>query len=425
MNQLPAGWGTCIRTVGFHTKPVYLTSWKDLIAVGLYNSGIIIIDAITGAQLSFLSGHTRWVSSLTFSLDGTLLVSGDYGGTIKLWDVQTGVVAQTLEGHTGYIGCVSISPDHTTIASGSEDKTILLWNTWTGECSHVIDGLNDTVNTVIFSPTNSQLLISACADNTVQWWDVNGHKIGPTYEGKHVVISSDGMYVASWEWEKLVVTVRNSGSGAVVAELQLPSKGCCCCQFSPDRKSVACGIWDIIYIWDITNPAPHFVGTFIGHTGLVRSITFSSSLISLSEDSSLKLWEFGTLSVDPAATRSGPAPLTSAPIRSVSLQTDSGIVFSFDSTGVVRSLDILTGLCKASFHTPVRDFHSGDMQLVNDQLIFVWEVNKCLHIWGTEKGGSPKLVDASWDSWAMAPKISGDRSKVFFLAHRSIQAWSI
>jgi WD40 repeat protein len=42
---------------------------------------------------------------------------------------------------------------------------------------------NNDVNSVSFSPTNSQLLISASDDNTVQQWDINGHQIGPTYEG--------------------------------------------------------------------------------------------------------------------------------------------------------------------------------------------------------------------------------------------------
>jgi len=153
------------------------------------------------------------------------------------------------------------------IASGSHDHTIRVWDTWTGECCCVIDGHNDIITSVSFSPTNSQLLISASRDNTVQWWDINGHKIGSTYEGEYVAISSDGTYFALWTQEQPVVTVQNSESGVIVTKLQNPGEHCGCCQFSPDSKSVACGVGKIIYIWDITNPAPHLVGTFIGHTG--------------------------------------------------------------------------------------------------------------------------------------------------------------
>jgi len=121
--------------------------------------------------------------------------------------------------------------------------------------------------------------------------------------------------------------------------------------------------------------------------------------------------------MDPAATGSEP---TSTPIKSVKLQTNDDIALSGDLAGVVRSWDILTGLCKATFHTPAKNLSWGDMQLVNNQLILVWCPDRYLHIWSTEKGGSPQVVDAPWESWTMRPKISGDGSKVFFLTCGSL-----
>ena len=424
---VPAGWGVCSRTLSFHDIPLVHTSWKDLIIVALFSFSynIITIDAITGAYLSILSGHTQGVESLTFSSDGTLLVSGDQIGIIKLWDVQTGVVVRTLEGHTSEVCSVSISPDHTMIASGSQDKTIRLWDTWTGECHCIIDGHNDTVISVSFSPTDSQLLISASRDNTVQWWDVHGHQIGPTYVGTHIAISPDGTYFASWGYGKPVVTVWNSGSRVVVTELQIPSKNCCCCQFSPNGKSVALGAGNIIYIWDITNPAPHLIRTFIGHSRDVVSITFSSSLISSSMDGSVKLWQLGTPPMDPAAIDLDPTLLASAPIKYVRLQQNDGIALSADSAGGVRSWDISTGLCQASFHSPTEDLSHGDMRLVDSGLIVVWKTSSGLHIWDTKGGGSTKVVNTQWESQRVTLKISGDGSKVICLVKDYIQTFSI
>jgi len=424
LKGLPTGWGTCIRTVSFDSRPLTHTSWKDLIAVSLNSHNIITIDAITGAHLSVLSGHTQGAKSLSFSSDGTLLVSGDRGGTIKLWDIQTAVVAMTFEGHTGTVTSVSISPDQTMIASGSQDKSIRLWNTWTGECCCIIDGHNETVRSVSFSPANSKLLISASDNNTIQWWDINGHKIGPTCEGCSVTISPDGTYFASWANSQPVI-VWDSGSRVAIAELQNPGEDCTSCQFSPDSKSVACGVENIIYLWDITSPAPHLIETFVGHSYSINSITFSSYLISSSWDSSVKIWQFGTSSVEQAATDSEPTSLGSVPITSIRLQKNDGIALSFDSAGVVRSWDILTGLCTGSFHTPVEDLTLGDMQLVNNWLILVWYTGVHIYILNTKEGASPLVVDALWKSQFMNPKISGDGSKVFFLADRSIQAWSI
>ena len=49
--------------------------------------GVRLYDAHTGTEVDLLQGHTGWVSSVSFSPDGSLLASGSYDGTILLWDV--------------------------------------------------------------------------------------------------------------------------------------------------------------------------------------------------------------------------------------------------------------------------------------------------------------------------------------------------
>ena len=65
------------------------------------------------------------VSFLTFSPDGTLLVSGT-NREIMLWDVGTGTNLGTLEG-TG-VTSMSLSPDGRTFASGGDNGVTLLWD---------------------------------------------------------------------------------------------------------------------------------------------------------------------------------------------------------------------------------------------------------------------------------------------------------
>ena len=108
--------------------PLTLTCWENTIAVGLNSGDITILDGVTGNQKAILSGHTDWVRSIVFSLDGISLVSGSGDRTVKLWDTQTGGVVNTFHGHTKQVLSVSISADSTTIASGSRDMTIHLWD---------------------------------------------------------------------------------------------------------------------------------------------------------------------------------------------------------------------------------------------------------------------------------------------------------
>jgi len=286
-------------------------------------------------------------------------------------NIQTGGVIRTFCGHTYTVWAVSISPDHTTIASGSGDTTIHLWGTWTGECHCVIDGHNATVKFISFFPTNSQLLISASEDNTVQQWDISGHKIGPAYEGSGVAFSPDGIYFISWRYLGSVATVQNSDSGVVVAKLQVPSSCLRCCCFSPITKIVAGCAGHTIYIWDITSPGPHLVKTLIGHIKDIRSIAFSSSLISTSWDQSIKFWQIGTLPMDPVTTNPESTPLISGSIMFVSLQTADEIAISINKGGVLRVWDILTGLCKTSFHCPVDHYSINNMWPVDNRLILV------------------------------------------------------
>ena len=414
---LPGEWGTCLRMVALGTNPGAITSSKDTVAVGLCLGDIIILNAIIGSQVAVLSGHTSCVRSLTFSLDGRLLVSASRDRTVKLWDIQTGGVIRTHD-HPSQVHSVSISPDSTTIASGCQDSSIYLWGAWTGVCFCVINGHNGWINSISFSPVNSQHLISASGDHTIKQWNINGCQIGPTHEGDGVTFSLDGTHFVSWREE--VATVQYSESGVAIARLQAPRGHFFCCCFSPGGELVVGGAGCDIYVWDITYSDPHLIKTFVGHIGHINDLTLSSSLISVSDDKSAKFWQISPLPTGPGATSIIPTPPTSAFIVSVSLQEKNGIAISSDSAGVVKTWDILTGLCKTSFQTPAEGKIRRDIQLVEGRLILVCHTEEKIHIWDVEQGELLRSVDVPESNGL---RISGDGSKIFCLTGRSIQSW--
>ena len=420
---ISAGWGMCFRVVSLDDYSLSLTCWKDTIAVGLHSGYITILNAITGTQITTLSGHTGWVGSLVFSPDGISLVSGSGGNdkTVKLWDMQTGGVIKTFKGHTDWVSSVSISTDCTTIASGSHDRTIHLWDVPTGECHHIIQQENH-VEYICFSPLDPKHVVSISGKNIWQW-DTSGQQIAPEYSGSCIAFSLDGTKFVVCKGS--TVEVQNSYSKEVITKFHVDDAYIQHCCFSPDNRIVGLAVDNTIHIWDITSSGPQLLQTIILHAMRISAIAFSSpsSLISASA-ASVEFWQIGASPIGQIPADPKPMPLTSAPIKSITLQAKDGITISSHSDGILRIWDISTGLCKASFQTPAKDSHYVDTCLADGRLVSVWCTDEKIYIWDTEKGELLRTVQTHRDS-VIDLRISGDGSTVFCLYQWSIQAWSV
>ena len=119
--------GKVIRS--FSAKPsraVALSRQDSLLAVGS-GAEIVMWNRQYQKKLFEFKGHTERVSSLAFSADGQILVSGSYDQTVKLWHMSTGQVVDTLVGHQASVCSVAYSLDGTLIVSGSADHTVKIW----------------------------------------------------------------------------------------------------------------------------------------------------------------------------------------------------------------------------------------------------------------------------------------------------------
>ena len=422
--ELPDKWGECSRTIPLKGHPGAFAHWGDMIAVGV-NSGVVLLDAITGIGTSVFSGNTGKITSLGFSHDGTLLASHSRDGPVTLWDVQTGGVIRTFDCDTS--GCVaSISPDGTTIALGTDSGTIHLWDVRTGKRHSIETGWDCSVNHIKFSPVDSQRFISSSNHRTVQQWNVAGQEIGPSYEegGQDLAYALDGTRFVSCG--KGVATVRDSESGAVVVEIEAPDYGytfrCC---FSADGRFIAFSVNEAIYVWDITIPGARLVGRLAGHTHLITSLAFPSYLISASIDRSVKLWPSSSFLAGSKSTDHITALRGSTQVMSVNLFAEDGTVVTSDESGVVKTWDLTTGRCKSSFSTPAKGYR--DTYMADGALILVWWGEKeegWYHIWDVDKG---RLLQSFRSSFRGLHdmKISGDGSKILGVYGQQVEVVSM
>ena len=418
---LSDGWGSCSRTASLG-KRVYSVSYSNnTVAIGSGHKDIIILDVITGSQTAILSGHTDDVNSVVFSSDGRSLASGSVDMTVKLWDVQTGGAIKTFSGHTEMVHSVSISADSTTIASGAYDSTVRLWDTQTGNCQHIINQKLQP-HSMKFFPTDPQHFLFASGSKVLQY-NTSGHQVGPTFKGTYVDFSPDGAQTVLHN-EKVAI-VQNTSSGAVLTTFPVVPDNFCRCCFSPDGRCIAVSAWRTVYVWDITGPEPHIIETFIGHTSDITSLEFasSSSLISGSNDQSVKFWKIRAKPTDQVGTGSKSISIAQITIMSITLQTKDNIFITSDSDGVVRTWDIFTGLGKASFQTPAKGDDQRDTRLINGRLILVWHTDKEIKIWDVEK--EELLHTADEPNPLRDIKIAEDGSRVFSIGDWAIQAQSI
>jgi len=221
--------------------------------------------------------------------------------------------------------------------------------------------------------------------------------------------------------------VQNSSSGEIVANFHMTSGEIRHCCFSPDGRLIATATVYTVHVWDTTNSHPHPIKTFVGHTGIITSLAFSSpsSLISSSFDNLVKFWEIGILQADPAVTNPESTSLTPAHIVSITLQAEDGIAISSDLGGVMRIWDISTGLCKAFIHTIGKDYVQSDVRLVDGTLILVWcPFDVTVQIWDIE--GEDLLDTVELPSGdAEDVRISGDGSNILCLYPEVIEVWSM
>jgi WD40 repeat protein len=111
------------------------------------------------------TGHTDYITSVSYSPNGMRVVTGSVDKTVRIWDVESGaVVGEPLTGHRWGVRSVAYSPDGRHIISGSDNHTIRIWDAKTGAAiRNPLEGHTHWVWSVAYSP-DGQHIISGSTD---------------------------------------------------------------------------------------------------------------------------------------------------------------------------------------------------------------------------------------------------------------------
>lgn len=203
-------------------------------------------------------GGERPLSSCAFSMDGSLIATGDFGGTCRLWNREDCSLLRELGGvHTSRIGNVAFNPAETSrlaLASSDNEGKIGLWELAQVEAIGTLQGHTARVPSISFHPSG-RLLGSASFDYSWRLWDLEraaciqlqeGHS-RPVYS---LAFHSDGSLAATGALDSHA-RLWDLRSGRAIWTLQGHHKTILSLAFHPMRPLLATASEDgTVRIWD-------------------------------------------------------------------------------------------------------------------------------------------------------------------------------
>jgi WD40 repeat protein len=221
-----------------------------------------------------LSGHISEVSEITWSPDGTRLISDCEDRIMFLWDIDLG---KSIHNFTTFLHYHSVawSPDGNLIAYALSDYSVRLCDANATNYPEIqrLDGQPLWIKSIDWSP-DSRMIASGGNGRDVVIWDTSSAVI-QTLKGHSNVItkvrwSKDGDKLASVD-EGGNLIIWDFDGGSADRTLQAHQGEALCLAWSPDDTRIATGGSDnLVKIWDVD--AGNVVNTFSDHLGPVNAI---------------------------------------------------------------------------------------------------------------------------------------------------------
>lgn len=348
-----------------HTNPVYSAVFspdgKQVLSasnnITLRKSAVLMYhpdetarlwDALTGRQLTTLSGHAFGLHNAVFSPDGQTILTAGSDGTARIWDRASGKELGTLgeenanplvaaainpsnnpsqsffvlayqdntlllseydfvlpkrtiqlRGHTQPVYGIGWSSDEKQIVTASADGTARIWDSATGTQRLVLRGHSAGVNSAAFSP-DGKLVVTASNDGTARIWEVSTGKElsalkGHTGPVKQARFSPDNKQIITAGSDR-TARVWEVSTGRELKNLSGHSAALNDAAFSPDGKTALTASEDgTARMWDLASGKEKII--LKGHQGAVNRAVFipdGKTVVTGGADKTLRFWEVST-----------------------------------------------------------------------------------------------------------------------------------
>ncbi|MGD0419041.1 MAG: TIR domain-containing protein [Xanthobacteraceae bacterium] len=287
--------------LGTVTSVAYSPNGRMIVS-GSLDRSLKVWDASSGELLRTLSGDYGAVSSVAFLPDGQHVVSSSLKGAIIIWNVDTGQPIRSLRSDANYswesspaVRAIAVSPDGARVASGNVDSSVTVWNVASGGVLQIFRSHDQDIETVAFAP-DGRMLVAGAKDGTIRVWDTLGGQLLRTltdHKGQilSVAISPDGNRLAAGGGGN-AVKLWNATTGELIRTVTSGSNVVESIAFSPDGRRLAVG-GDGSVVELIDANSGQVVESLRGHSAAVRTLAFSPDgrrLAAGSADNTVDVW---------------------------------------------------------------------------------------------------------------------------------------
>jgi WD40 repeat protein len=349
-----------------------------------------------------LEGHAGAVSSVAYSPDGQLLVSGSFDRSIKVWNAATGVELRTLNGHVGQVMTVAVSPSGRQFASGSRDNTVKLWDLFRPEPLQQLVGHTQEVNVVLVQAAAPGWSATAGADNLIKLWDADGKLLRDLTGHEAAVVrlaaKIDGSLLASGDANG-VVRVWNPTDGQTVVVLGADTAPITGLAFHPTTNTMLTAAENgSVKLWTLPAIPTQLLA---GHTLAVTAVTLSvdaKRIVTGGADASVNIFS----GVDGKLVRAleGQA----GPVSAIDLHDASGLIASGGDDGVIRLWNEADGADRLTLRGHTGAIRDVDINALGDTVVSAGD-DGSIRLWRMPAAATP-LVGSTMPVLAVA--VSGD-----------------